>query len=264
MNGEVAALEKASAHAHADIQMDTQDNPVENDTTETSSPQSRKSKRLDTAAPSIENAPHHLIQHDVNPNRENHHSTSDEKRQGSSSAQIPLIDDATCLLGISWQRVEGDNDTAAAFRGWKKYIDNQFAAHLHDAQFLMKNRALDVYLIAARPRISSSPLVSASESSLMSFYLFSEDLIHAQLVGSTWEKTIENLKSVPIVFEGADVLKAADRSSFSHHGGDAMMHQHHHHSLLQTHDTQQHVSCGGGNVGMNGGMGMGSGMDVDL
>lgn len=180
------------------------------------------------------------------------------RRPSSSSSRGPLVDDATCLLGISWQRIEDDGDKAAALCGWKKYIDIQFKAHLHSSQFLMKNRALNVYLVAAIPTASASPSSS--------FYLFSDDLTQAQLVGSSWEATVHNLRSVPIAFEGTHVLRAADKlvDQYGSTNG-SMMHLHPAKSampLLQTPPVQP-VTCGG-HVGLNGGMGMGTGMDIDL
>ncbi|KAJ5891026.1 uncharacterized protein N7473_007254 [Penicillium subrubescens] len=136
---------------------------------------SRKAQRLDTSAP----APH---------------------RPGHPPAE-PLIDDATRLLGISWQRIDTDDDMAPAVRGWTKYIDNQYAAYLHHSQMLMKSRALNAYLVAAMPVSAFSP----------AFYLFNEDLTQGQLVASSWESCLNNLRSTPPVFEGAAPLAAASR-----------------------------------------------------
>ena len=182
---------------------------------------SRKTKRLPS---------------DNNSNKTSPTTITTTQNPHSSSS---FIDDATQLLGISWQRVDNDDDMTPAYRGWKKYIDNRFS--LYDSQFLLKSRALDMYLIAARPNSSSS-------SSCVSFYLFSEDLSQARLVASSWEKTVQNLSSVPIVFEGGidHVLVAADR---------------HHHQQHQQHHHHEFNGCGG--TGMNEGMGMGGAMDVD-
>jgi hypothetical protein len=88
-----------------------------------------------------------------------------------------------------------------AVRGWTKYIDNQYSAHLHSSQMLIRSRALNAYLVAAIPTSGLSP----------AFYLFTEDLTQAQLVASSWEACIQNLRSTPITFEGAAPLAATDR-----------------------------------------------------
>lgn len=156
---------------------------------------SRKSQRLDTSAPGLD---------DIAMHQRLNGSVSDEQRRTlhTEPPTEPHVDDATRLLGISWQCIGTDDDMAPAVRGWTKYIDNQYSAHLHDSQMLMKNRALNTYLVAATPVSALSP----------AFYLFSEDLGHAQLVASSWEACLQNLHATPIIFEGAASVVAADRS----------------------------------------------------
>jgi hypothetical protein len=96
---------------------------------------SRKAQRLDTSAPGLDDIALASMQERLNGS-----SMADQHRTTPSTPPAePLIDDATRLLGISWQRVDTDNDMAPAVRGWTKYIDNQYAAYLHDSQMLMKN-----------------------------------------------------------------------------------------------------------------------------
>ncbi|KAJ6166857.1 hypothetical protein N7470_002304 [Penicillium chermesinum] len=121
---------------------------------------------------------------------------------GSTPPHEPLIDDATRLLGISWQRIDNEGDMAPAIRGWTKYIDNEFGAYLHGSQMLLKCRALNAFLVAATPVSSMSP----------AFYLFNEDLTQAQLVASSWDACVQNLRHNPIVFEGAAPIAAASQS----------------------------------------------------
>ncbi|KAE8350654.1 hypothetical protein BDV28DRAFT_35107 [Aspergillus coremiiformis] len=218
----------------------------------------RKSQRLDPSAPKLDDIALSSIQRlQANGKDENRRLLDITNR----SPDEPLVDDATHLLGISWQRIafDGDGDMAAAVRGWKKYIDKQFSAYLLDSQILMKNRALNAYLVAARP---VTPFGQATSTA---FYLFNDDLTQAQLVGSAWETCIQNLRSNPIIFEGTQILNASHRTvnTGSHqiqnilgaNPVDAGL------PLLQTLSAQP-VS-NGASVGMNGSVGMGVGMDID-
>lgn len=160
----------------------------------------RKSQRLDNTAPGLDDialsSMHRRLQHTNDDSRR----TLNPSGSNPFSPAEPLVDDATRLLGISWQRIGNDDDMSAAVRGWKKFIDNQFSTYLYDAQILMKNRALSAYLVSARP--VGTALASSA------FYLFTEDLTQAQLVGSTWGFAVQNLRTTPITFEGTEVLQA--------------------------------------------------------
>jgi hypothetical protein len=160
---------------------------------------SRKSQRLDQSAPGLDDIALSSIRQRLNGS-----SSNDQHRilnTGPAPPAEPLVDDATHLLGIGWQRINADDDMAPAIRGWTKYIDNQYSTHLRDSQMLIKSRALNAYLVAATPHSGHSP----------AFYLFSEDLTQGQLVASSWEACLQNLRSSPIVFEGAAPLAAIDR-----------------------------------------------------
>ncbi|KAI9368354.1 hypothetical protein BJX61DRAFT_537318 [Aspergillus egyptiacus] len=225
-----------------------------------SSQTSRKVQRLDPSAPGLDDISVSRIQRQLNGNDDDNRRILDTSaRSNPFSPNEPLVDDATRLLGISWQRVHPNNDAdmAAAVRGWKKYIDRQFSHYLADSEILMKNRALNAYLVSARPVI---PL--AGPVSMPAFYLFNEDLTQGQLVASSWESCLRNLRSSPIIFEGMQVLTASDKPvnsaalryqsviSSNHPDGDL--------PLLQTLCAQP--SAG---VGVNGNMELGSGMDID-
>ncbi|WEW54962.1 hypothetical protein PRK78_000389 [Emydomyces testavorans] len=133
--------------------------------------------------------------------------------------QNPLIDDATHLLGISWQRVNTDDpDVAAAVRGWEKFINNHFSQYLENAQIVLKHRGLNAYLVTARPphshpmdRNHTSMNGFSHDTEQPYFYLFKDDLGEGQLVGKSWETCLRNLRSTPIAFEaGADVMRATE------------------------------------------------------
>ncbi|KAL2818842.1 hypothetical protein BJX63DRAFT_382978 [Aspergillus granulosus] len=231
--------------------------------THASSQGSRKFQRLDPSAPGLDDIASSRIQRHLqaNDSDENRRLLNTSTRSNPFSPEEPLVDDATRLLGISWQRIQTDNDAdmAAAVRGWKKYIDRQFSRHLTDAEILVKNRALGAYLVSARPIL---PL--AGPAQMPAFYLFKDDLTQGQLVASTWESCLRNLQSSPIMFEGTEVLNASDKP---HNSVPTQ-----NHNLLATSGTEaglpllqtmcaQPASAG---VGMNGAMGMGMGMDIDV
>lgn len=137
---------------------------------------SRKSQRLDTSSTNefASSAP-------LTP------ATSPTK----SGAEKPTIDYFTHLLGIGWSRVGIDNDVRAAARGWAKYIENHYP--VTGAEILLQSRGLDACLVGAQ----------------QGYFLFKEDLSEGRLVGSNWETCLTNLQSIPMAFEGAETLQAA-------------------------------------------------------
>ncbi|KAL4908002.1 hypothetical protein BDW74DRAFT_148392 [Aspergillus multicolor] len=223
-----------------------------------SSQASRKSQRLDPSAPSLDDIASSRIQrqlqeYDSDDNRRILNASS--ARSNPFSSGEPMVDDATRLLGISWQCVKADdNDMAAAVRGWKKYIDRQFSQYLSDAQILMKNRALNAYLVAARPMTPFS-----GPAQLLAFYLFNDDLTQGQLVASSWEGCLCNLQSSPIVFEGTQILNASDKSP-------TLQGQ----NVLGTNPAEtglpllQTMTAQPASVGLTNGMELGTGMDIDV
>ncbi|KAJ5163573.1 uncharacterized protein N7500_005403 [Penicillium coprophilum] len=187
--------QEAEAQQAAAAPVSSRSNALLSDATDVS----RKSQRLDKSAPGLDDIALSSIRQ-----RLDHSSSNDQHRTlnaGPAPPAEPLVDDATRLLGIGWQRVNTDGDMAPAVRGWTKYINNQYSAHLHDSQMLLKSRALNAYLVTATPTSGHSP----------AFYLFTEDLTQGQLVASSWEACLQNLRSSPIIFEGAAPLGANDR-----------------------------------------------------
>ncbi|KAH1274904.1 hypothetical protein KXW98_005170 [Aspergillus fumigatus] len=181
---------------------------------------SRKSQRLDPSASRVDDITLAHIQRRLHKTtaEDNHRLLNAGARTNPLTPNEPQVDDATHLLGISWQRISTDDvDMAAAVRGWKKYIDKQFAAYLLDSQILMKNRALNAYLVTARPITPAGPAIAPA------FYLFSEDLSQAQLVASSWEQCVHNLRSVPVIFEQNQVLSAADRQCNNNSSGPGVL-----------------------------------------
>lgn len=212
----------------------------------------RKSQRLDNSAPGLDDIALSSIQQRLQHTSDDNHRTLNPNGSSLSPGE-PLVDDATRLLGISWQRIGTDDDMGPAVRGWKKFIDNQFSTYLQDSYILMKNRALNAFLVSAHPIGSISP----------AFYLFTEDLTQAQLVGSSWEIAVQNLRTVPVTFEGTEVLQAGTNSlsqppqntmQLSNPSEEGL-------PLLQTLSAMP--STNGAMADLNGGVAMGSGMEID-
>lgn len=110
----------------------------------------------------------------------------------SSSSDRTEVDEATLALGIGWTKLSSeDPDLQAAARGWSKYIENHYR-QIHNAEILLKSRSLNAYLIGSQE----------------GFYLFSDDLLEGKLVGRTWPVCLQNLKTVPMVFEHDEILRA--------------------------------------------------------
>ncbi|OJJ60629.1 hypothetical protein ASPSYDRAFT_56161 [Aspergillus sydowii CBS 593.65] len=220
---------------------------------------SRKSQRLDPSAPSLDDIASSRIQKQLQDNDSDENRrilNASSARSNPFSSEEPLVDDATRLLGISWQRVQADDaDMAAAIRGWKKCIDRQFSQYLADAEILMKNRALNAYLVSARPMIPF-----AGPAQMPAFYLFNDDLAQGQLVASSWEACLRNLQSSPVIFEGTEILNPSDRPSNSGQNVLGANLAETGLPLLQT-LTAQPSNAG---VGSNDGMVQGTGMDIDM
>lgn len=95
----------------------------------------------------------------------------------------PIIDQYTRQLGIGWTRVGQDSGSAAMARGLARYIDNNYPL-LTNPEVLLKSKGWDSYLVRARE----------------GFFLFPEHLQQGRLVATTWEDTLANLQSRPILF----------------------------------------------------------------
>lgn len=142
---------------------------------------SRKSQRLDLSAPGLD---------DIASLR----ATSPPKQAPTAE---PTIDNFTLALGIGWTKPDiEDKDMEAAVRGWEKFIDNHYAHHLSGAKILVKSRGLNAYLVQANT----------------GFFLFADDLNEGQLVGTTWERAVANLRVTPPSFEPGSILLKAERS----------------------------------------------------
>ncbi|KAJ8123214.1 hypothetical protein ONZ43_g781 [Nemania bipapillata] len=150
---------------------------------------SSKSQRLDMNAVTLSGT--NAQARRVSPIRDINPTASTPGRSADVSSQ-PIIDNFTLHLGIGWSRINEDEHIQAAARGWARYIENHFP--VTNARIQLESKGLQSYL------------VEASEG----FFLFAEDLRRGQLVSKNVNQTLLNLKSTPPVFEGVEVMMAAE------------------------------------------------------
>lgn len=185
---------------------------------------SRKSQRLDTSASSTDDVELAWIQTQMQSTTNDDNRRSLGQTASFNTNDEPRVDDVTLLLGISWQRVSHEDNMAPAVSGWEKYINNHFYKYMRDARIILKNRSLNAYLVAALPA-QDIPLQNTAQHSNYAampsvyqfnpssyFFLFKEDLNEAQLVGSTLDNCLNNIRTNPIQFEGSEILRASERS----------------------------------------------------
>ncbi|KAI3341597.1 hypothetical protein F4824DRAFT_320496 [Ustulina deusta] len=150
---------------------------------------SHKSQRLDMNVIALPGAETRASR--VSPVRDIDPSVSTPGVSTDVSSQ-PIIDNFTLHLGIGWSRISEDEHIQAAARGWSRYIENHFP--VTNARIRLESKGLQSYL------------VEASEG----FFLFAENLRQGQLVSRDVDQTLANLKSTPPVFEGLEVMTAAE------------------------------------------------------
>ncbi|EED19865.1 conserved hypothetical protein [Talaromyces stipitatus ATCC 10500] len=166
---------------------------------------SRKSQRLDTSASHADDVELAWIQQQMQATTNDDNRRSFGKNSPLDMADEPRVDDVTLLLGISWQRVIHDGDMGPAVSGWEKYINNHFYKYMRNARIILKNRSLNAYLVAALPAQD----VPLQDTPMHSNYAA---MSKAQLVASTLDNCLRNIRSTPIQFEGFEVLRASERS----------------------------------------------------
>jgi hypothetical protein len=116
---------------------------------------------------------------------------SSPPKTSSTSAQEPTVDAFTIHLGIGWSRISDDEDIQAAARGWAKFIENHYP--LSGVHIRLQSKGLASYLVEARE----------------GWFLFGEDLKEGRLVSASLDRTFENLKTTPPVFDSEEILVAA-------------------------------------------------------
>ncbi|KAI0422352.1 hypothetical protein F5X98DRAFT_149897 [Xylaria grammica] len=150
---------------------------------------SHKSQRLDMNVVTLPGAETQASR--VSPARDISPAVSTPGLSTDVSSQ-PIVDNFTLHLGIGWSRISQDEHIQAAARGWSRYIENHFP--ITNARIQLESKGLQSYL------------VEASEG----FFLFAENLRQGQLVSRDVNQTLANLKSTPPVFEGIEVMTAAE------------------------------------------------------
>ncbi|KAJ2971667.1 hypothetical protein NUW58_g9353 [Xylaria curta] len=150
---------------------------------------STKSQRLDMSAVSLPGAETRVSR--VSPTRDVDPAVSTPGLSADVSSQ-PIVDNFTLHLGIGWSRISADEHIQAAARGWARYIENHFP--ITNVRIQLESKGLQSYL------------VEASEG----FFLFAENLRRGQLVSKDVNQTLAHLKSTPPVFEGLEVMTAAE------------------------------------------------------
>ncbi|GKU02902.1 hypothetical protein FLAG1_05105 [Fusarium langsethiae] len=119
-------------------------------------------------------------------------STSSFKADSKPVAEGPVVDNFTLHLGIGWRRISEQDHIQQAARGWARYIENHFP--VSNAKILLESNGLQSYLVEANE----------------GFFLFAENLRQGQLVSQTAEGALQNLQCSPPIFDGMEVLSAAE------------------------------------------------------
>ena len=112
-------------------------------------------------------------------------------RDSEAASSQPSIDNFTLHLGIGWSRISQDDHIQAAARGWARYIENHYP--VSNVRIQLESKGLQSYLVEANE----------------GFFLFAENLQQGQFVSQDLNRTFENLRSSPPVFEGTAPMSAA-------------------------------------------------------
>ncbi|EGU83577.1 hypothetical protein FOQG_05144 [Fusarium oxysporum f. sp. raphani 54005] len=119
-------------------------------------------------------------------------STSPLQSEVKPATEGPIVDNFTLHLGIGWRRISEEEHIQAAARGWARYIENHFP--VSNARILLESNGLQSYLVETNE----------------GFFLFAENLRQGQLVSQTAEGALRNLRCSPPIFDGMEVLSAAE------------------------------------------------------
>lgn len=145
---------------------------------------SHKSQRLDIA-PSFGNT---FNSNRSSPTRSVAGSSTPVPSLSLDSSGAPVVDDFTLAFGIGWRLMNADSSISAAVRGWARYIENHYP--ISNISIHAESKGLQSYLVRAD----------------QGWFLFDENLRQGRLVSTDNQRCIENLKSSPPVFEGADTM----------------------------------------------------------
>lgn len=119
---------------------------------------------------------------------------------GAARADEPTVDSATLALGVSWSTLPATPTMSAAARGWARYIEEYYP--LQSARVIWHYRAGPAYLVSA------STCTARGRPGVAGYYLFDDNLTEGKLVAKSFEKTLDNLRQVPIAFDGLVTMRA--------------------------------------------------------
>ena len=92
-----------------------------------------------------------------------------------------------------------------AARGWARYIERSYP--LQSVRFIWRSRSLPAHLVEA---------VTVPSPGVSGYYLFDDTLSQGRLVARSWERALDNLRGVPMQFDGPETLQLAETALKSH------------------------------------------------
>ncbi|KAB8349595.1 hypothetical protein FH972_023619 [Carpinus fangiana] len=111
----------------------------------------------------------------------------------------PEYDAASIALGVGWALIPSSDAMQAAIRGWTAFLEQRYP--LTNVKFEWQKRSdPKAYLVGAVSRSSRTP----------GYFLFQEDLQCGKLVAKSWERALDNLRTLPMRFDDDTELLATD------------------------------------------------------
>lgn len=92
-----------------------------------------------------------------------------------------------------------------AARGWARFIERSYP--LQSVRFIWRSRSLPAHLVEA---------VTVPTPGVSGYYLFDDTLSQGRLVARSWERALDNLRGVPMQFDGIETLQLRGAASESH------------------------------------------------
>ena len=169
--------------------------------------EARKSIRLDSDATDAQRQQIHCRKSDM--------MTMDEEPQAQAGALAPHQrgpsghDEAALMLGVGWASIAATPIMLAAARGWARFVESAFP--LRNAKVVWKNEGLNALLVSA------VTLEMSTDGQLLpgspGYYLFDDGLTQGKLIAKSWERTLDNLRSKPIQFDGLGIIEAENAAT---------------------------------------------------
>ncbi|KAJ9620162.1 hypothetical protein H2203_007927 [Taxawa tesnikishii (nom. ined.)] len=137
---------------------------------------SRKSQRLDRSAPGLDDI-----------------ARANQQFVRTNTADEPLIDEATRMLGISWIRMDATESSKISQRAYTKWIQRHYPILTH-VDLWFENNAIPGYLASA----------TNTNTGIKEYYLFSHDLHQAVLITRKPEELIASLSQPQLLLQQAE------------------------------------------------------------